>query len=408
MKALAEQLVAHTIPLAGRRREELLRFGAPLGQHRLQAALILPGGRRRPDLLADQRPQSAAQTSRARRASSRRALLVPSARAEIQPLSASAFRCRLTVDCGSCMMPHSSDTVSSCRSSSSRIRLRVVSASAERWSSMAGGRATAINPLIRIKGYIERRARCQYAATFLMPMPISQICDDYRAHHLITDYLLGTLCRSVRVLLLKRNVALRQTSVRMWGFALCGMATASFAGGTYHGFHQVLESPRADVVEVDDAQHGHGEFFSAGLHVHRLVSRPAAVALRSRCRKARRLRCVDARARRLRLRDLRLRIDAAVCWCSASPADARRRRAPRVYRAGIAVSIAAAVLQQSGIRLHEHFNHNDLMHVVQMAGVWLLYQGGARLHDAGRRRPNLIFWLEFQRCRALPPKGRSK
>jgi hypothetical protein len=50
---------------------------------------------------------------------------------------------------------------------------------------------------------------------------------------------------------------------------------------------------------------------------------------------------------------------------------------------GILASIAAAVVQQSGVRLHRHFNHNDLMHVVQMGGVWLLYQGGARLRDRG-------------------------
>ena len=45
----------------------------------------------------------------------------------------------------------------------------------------------------------------------------------------------------------------------------------------------------------------------------------------------------------------------------------------RAYIAsGILVSIAAAGVQQSGIRLHRHFNHNDLMHVVQMGGMWLL------------------------------------
>ena len=49
---------------------------------------------------------------------------------------------------------------------------------------------------------------------------------------------------------------------------------------------------------------------------------------------------------------------------------------------GIAVSIAAAGAQQSGVRLHQHFNHNDLMHVIQMCGVWLLYEGGARVRDA--------------------------
>ncbi len=55
----------------------------------------------------------------------------------------------------------------------------------------------------------------------------------------------------------------------------------------------------------------------------------------------------------------------------------------RAYIGRDSVSIAAAAVQQSGIRLHQHFNHNDLMHVVQMGGVWLLYQGGARLRDAG-------------------------
>jgi hypothetical protein len=56
----------------------------------------------------------------------------------------------------------------------------------------------------------------------------------------------------------------------------------------------------------------------------------------------------------------------------------------RAYIAqGIIVSIAAALVQQSGFRLHQHFNHNDLMHVIQMGGVWLLYKGGARLRDAG-------------------------
>jgi hypothetical protein len=55
----------------------------------------------------------------------------------------------------------------------------------------------------------------------------------------------------------------------------------------------------------------------------------------------------------------------------------------RAYLAGgILVSIGAALIQQSGVRLHRHFNHNDLMHVVQMGAVWLLYQGGRRLHDA--------------------------
>ena len=56
VKALAEQVVANAIPLAGRRREKLLGLGAALGKYRLHATLVVHGGRRRSDLLADQRP----------------------------------------------------------------------------------------------------------------------------------------------------------------------------------------------------------------------------------------------------------------------------------------------------------------------------------------------------------------
>jgi hypothetical protein len=42
----------------------------------------------------------------------------------------------------------------------------------------------------------------------------------------------------------------------------------------------------------------------------------------------------------------------------------------------IAVSVLAALVQQSGLTLHRHFNHNDLYHVIQLVALWLLYRGG--------------------------------
>jgi len=48
---------------------------------------------------------------------------------------------------------------------------------------------------------------------------------------------------------------------------------------------------------------------------------------------------------------------------------------------GILVSFLAAGVQMSGFALHEHFNHNDLYHVIQMAGFILLYRGGGMLGD---------------------------
>lgn len=49
---------------------------------------------------------------------------------------------------------------------------------------------------------------------------------------------------------------------------------------------------------------------------------------------------------------------------------------------GVLVSFGAAGVQASGLTLHTHFNHNDLYHVIQMAGFYLLYRGGALLDES--------------------------
>lgn len=42
---------------------------------------------------------------------------------------------------------------------------------------------------------------------------------------------------------------------------------------------------------------------------------------------------------------------------------------------GVAITLLGAVVQQSGITLHRHFNHNDLYHVIQIVGLLVLYRG---------------------------------
>jgi hypothetical protein len=38
--------------------------------------------------------------------------------------------------------------------------------------------------------------------------------------------------------------------------------------------------------------------------------------------------------------------------------------------------VIGAIVQQQRLALHQHFNHNDLYHLIQIAGLWLLYRGG--------------------------------
>lgn len=64
----------------------------------------------------------------------------------------------------------------------------------------------------------------------------------------------------------------------------------------------------------------------------------------------------------------------------------RKRRGGALIVAAVGVSVLAALVQQSGIRLHEHFNHNDLYHLIQVVALWLLYRGRMELKTPGTAR----------------------
>ncbi len=203
---------------------------------------------------------------------------------------------------------------------------------------------------------------------------------------LITDYMLGTLAELCAVLLIKRNTALRQRSIQWWAFALFAAAVGSYVGGTYHGFRHALEPAVAAVLwKVTTISMGVASFC--------LLTAAIAAAF-------------TGQDRRWLIAAAALKLAIYVVWMLGHDefrfviyvygstlaillllVAAERTHGVDGHRAyiasGILVSIAAAAVQQSGFRLHEHFNHNDLMHVIQMGGVWLLYTGGARLRDAG-------------------------
>lgn len=46
---------------------------------------------------------------------------------------------------------------------------------------------------------------------------------------------------------------------------------------------------------------------------------------------------------------------------------------------GILVSIGGSLVQVFKISLHQHFNHNDLFHVIQMLGMYLMFRGGLEI-----------------------------
>ena len=200
---------------------------------------------------------------------------------------------------------------------------------------------------------------------------------------LATDYLLALFTAWLgRRLLLASRIAEWNGLIGVagaqhwWSVAFVATAVAGAAGGTVHGFQQMMARPVTNLLWIATLESlivaafavvsaaiimmdwrrtatfattfaAAVAFGSYGLWV---VKHPVFVA------------AIAAYGAALAvLLAVRLRV---------RPLD----RGGRFLIAGIVVSVIAAAIQQSGWSLHPKFNHNDLYHVVQAVGVWLLYR----------------------------------
>jgi len=200
--------------------------------------------------------------------------------------------------------------------------------------------------------------------------------------NLITDYLLGALAMALGILLLGR--AARPS--RLWGYALVALAFAAFAGGTWHGFQAVfaggvlfwLWKAAVYLAAVFGLAAASGTIIATTSGHPRRALLAAMIAISVVYAVIMTMLddfiyviAFDATAMALvlvlHLRSGRSRHDPASPWIVA----------------GIAVSVIGAIVQASGLSLNEYFNNNDLFHVVQMAGVYLLFRGAWRLGEGG-------------------------
>ena len=196
---------------------------------------------------------------------------------------------------------------------------------------------------------------------------------------LLTDWALALFSGLLAVRLLSQA---RASPVRLWGWAFAASALAAFLGGAYHGFAPM-------VGELGLVLLWKATVFSLGFTSFLLL---AATVLAT----------VSQRLRPWLLGAVALKLGVYLLWMAghdefkyvvydyasgllailalqaAAALAAPTPSSPWII-GGVLVSFVAAGLQQSGFRLHPHFNHNDLYHVVQMAAVWLLYRGGRAL-----------------------------
>ena len=200
---------------------------------------------------------------------------------------------------------------------------------------------------------------------------------------LATDYLLAVFTAWLaRRLALASRVAEwngyieRAGAQQWWSVAFLATAVAGAAGGTVHGFQQVMAKPLANLLWLVTLE-------SLVIAAFAVVS--AAIVLlgfrRTATFAATFAAAVAFGSYGLWVVNHPVFLAAIAAYGAAfavllavrlrvRPLD----RAGRYLIAGIVVAVVAAAIQQSGWSLHRNFNHNDMYHVVQAISVWLLYR----------------------------------
>jgi hypothetical protein len=201
---------------------------------------------------------------------------------------------------------------------------------------------------------------------------------------LATDYVLAAICATLAWRLRSKATVTNQRSMHLWAQALAATAVGSFAGGTYHGFNTMLPSPLGRAMWAATT-------IVVGMAACLLLSATLTAAVP---RTARRWLLAVVWGQFAVYAAWMLRHDAFVnviveyglamlfvLLLHVAAPRLRREPSTRWVIAGVALTFAAAGVQQSGFDLHRHLNHNDLQHLVQMVAVWFLYKGGSNLRD---------------------------
>jgi hypothetical protein len=201
-----------------------------------------------------------------------------------------------------------------------------------------------------------------------------------------TDYVLSAVAGALAAMLGTRDEG--QSPRRWWAASFAAVSLAAMAGGTWHGWGRGMDAgPRAALWLATYALVGLGHLL--------ILAGAVAAAARGRVRglllAAATLRYAVFVAAIARSADFRyvvydyagtlLGLLALAGWLAR-----RGRPGASWIAAGVAVSLLGALVQRGRLAPAPAFNHNDLFHVVQAAGLWLYYRGGRLLQDAPRAR----------------------
>ena len=201
----------------------------------------------------------------------------------------------------------------------------------------------------------------------------------------LTDYLI-TVFAAIFALNLVRGTGRPRRPVHwLWCLAFCFIGLAALLGGTSHGFVGYLDDLSLRMIWK-------GTVYSVGLSMLFAVA-GSIEASRLKEQPAKLLHVLNGLA--FSAYAIWMTTNSAFIYVIAYYVPAMtsvaliqlwayyRSKLPTApwFVSGVLVTLLGAIIQQSGFSIHRHFNHNDIYHVVQIAGLYLLYRG-ARLIDA--------------------------
>ena len=203
---------------------------------------------------------------------------------------------------------------------------------------------------------------------------------------MITDYLLGVWTLYLAFKLTREGIRLEQRSVLIWGASFAATGIAALIGGTSHGFALYFGDVTKTVIWASTLYAiGFTSFFLLSAVIIATIKNPirkwliAAVGVKF-------ILFAVWIFSHLEFKYVIYDYVPAMVGVLILQVYGKYSRGDRSavwIISGILVSFGAAGIQQSGFTLHEHFNHNDLYHVIQIGAVFLIYKGGLLLVDAG-------------------------
>lgn len=202
----------------------------------------------------------------------------------------------------------------------------------------------------------------------------------------VTDYAITVLCAWFAARLIFPKHHRQHFSRQAWaaGFLFTGLGT--LLGGTAHGFAPYLSSNAMDMIWKF-------AFYLAGLSMASFVAGTviSSVSTRSRQRVFHALNVLGLLtfATWVTIGDdnfllviiITVASLAAVAFFQAWAFVTQKSKSAKWMIAGVLIYFLSAAVQQSGIDLHLHFNHNDLFHVVLIVALYLFFRGAALLQD---------------------------